>query len=516
MLASPLAARAAPADAGELRIAIRSDLPGTEPGVSRSAIADDVLLHVVEGLVAYDERLRPVPMLAASIETSTDGRHYTFVLRDDVRFHNGAPLTAAEVAWTWRRMTGPGSRWLCRNWYDGSDGPRVERVVVVDSRTVRFELEAPSAIFLTRLANVQCLFAVLHPDSLDASGAWRAPVGTGPYRIAEWRRGRDLLLERFDDYAPLAGPADGLAGGKRPAVARVRWVVIPDGAAIKAALRSRQVDVGYLLDAADALELESATGIRLHTSPSLEKNVLLFGRTGLLADVRFRKAIALSLDREAIAIGASGAGRTARVLGVPNPSFVAAVSPYHSAAHERSLPVDVVAARSLLREAGYRGEVLKLQTNRRYANMFDNAILAQALLKRAGINVELEVVEWATQLDNYYHGRFQLMSFGYSGRTDPVLEYLAIVGDRQRFAYVQWDDPEARALVERASVDTAATARQAAFDRLHELMVEQVPLLTLYDHYVLDATGPRVGGYRAWPAAKPRLWMVTLSEAAGG
>jgi peptide/nickel transport system substrate-binding protein len=165
-----------------------------------------------------------------------------------------------------------------------------------------------------------------------------------------------------------------------------------------------------------------------------------------------------------------------------------------------------------LREAGYRGETIRLQTNRRYANMFDNSILVQSMLKAAGLNVELEVLEWASQLQNYYESRFELMVFGFSGRTDPALEYLTVVGDRERNRYVQWDTPAVRDLVARAAAAVARDERQSIFDDLHRRMLDELPLLPLYDHYVLDASGPRLRGYRSWAAAKPRLWLVSLAE----
>ncbi|TIX96988.1 MAG: ABC transporter substrate-binding protein, partial [Mesorhizobium sp.] len=85
-------------------------------------------------------------------------------------------------------------------------------------------------------------------------------------------------------------------------------------------------------------------------------------------------------------------------------------------------------AKALLDEAGYKGEPIKIQTNTRYQGMYENAVLLQAMLTAAGFNAQLEVLDWAAQLDNYLAGKFQIQSFGYSARLDPSLMYGVILG----------------------------------------------------------------------------------------
>ena len=83
-----------------LRISFTADIRSTEPGVNRDSNSDAVVLHIVEGLVAYGEDAEVRPLLAESIDISPDGKTYTFKLRQGVKFHNGAPLTSADVLWT--------------------------------------------------------------------------------------------------------------------------------------------------------------------------------------------------------------------------------------------------------------------------------------------------------------------------------------------------------------------------------------------------------------------------------
>jgi len=495
------------ANPDELRIAMRADIRGTNPGVERDVVTDDVMLHVVEPLVTYRADLSTAPLLAEAIDVSNDGRIYTFTLREGVTFHNGDPLTAAEVKWTWERILDPDTHWLCRNWYDGSGGLAIEAVEAVDARTVRFTLDRPSSLLLDRMANIQCNSGIIHPDSVTADGSWSGPIGTGPYRLAEWRRGEYVRLEQHEGYRSPPGDTDGLAGNRSPAVSALKWLIIPEAAAAKAALLSGQVHLVYGLQATDVPDLESSPDVQVHRGQSLDWNVLLMKNDeGPMADPRLRRAVAMALDVEAMAeVVTQG-------ISTPNPSVVAAASRYHGSCHEQGYGHDPEAVQRLLQEAGYEGEQLVIQTNRRFQNMYDVALLAQNMLGLVGINAELEVLEWTTQLDNYYEGAFELMAFGYSGRTDPALAYEAVLGDKSENAFFQWEDETAMELLAETTRIVDPTARGERFCRIHEQMLEDVPMLNLFNHYGIDATRADIEGYAIWAGLKPRLWMVRFAQ----
>lgn len=112
----------ASAGESELRIRINADIRANEPGVNRDATTDLVMPHIVEGLVAFKEDASIGNLLAKSVDVSPDGKTYTFVLRDGVRFHNGAPLTSADVLFAWGRYTDPKNGWRCLPDVDGETG----------------------------------------------------------------------------------------------------------------------------------------------------------------------------------------------------------------------------------------------------------------------------------------------------------------------------------------------------------------------------------------------------------
>lgn len=500
---------AVPVAGGEARVAINSDILSTNPGVLRDGNTDAVLYHIGESLVAYRDDLSVGPLLAQDILLSDDRRSYTFVLRAGVRFHNGAPLTAREVKWTWDRLLDPRTGFRCPEFYDGNSasGVKLERVEIVDERRVRFTLNKPSLLFLDRMANLQCQTPILHPASVDAHGGWRAPIGTGPYLLGEWRRGRSVTLERFEHYAARSESRTGLTGAKIAYLDRITFVVVPDRIAAKTAVYAGDIDLAFAIPLGANAEMrrraDTRRDIAIYHTATLDWTVLLLQtRDPLLTDVRMRRAIAhaiaVPLVTEASTFG----------LAQPNSSAVQSLSVYRTPAHEEWLAYDPALARKLAYEAGYRGETLVIQANRRFSYMFDNAVAIQAMLAAAGINARIEVTDWATQLNSFISGRFQLSSFGYSARSHPVLLYGNFIGPKQRQPSFQWDDREAIQLLAAAENANSTVEIGRNLDRLHELMRQQVPLIGLYNDHVVDVAKTSLRGYQPWVFGRPRLWGV--------
>jgi peptide/nickel transport system substrate-binding protein len=504
-----LAGDGEPVRGGEIRVALTADIISTNPGVLRDGNTDAVLYHVVESLVGFRDDLTVAPLLAESIETSEDGRLYRFRLRDGVIFQNGAPLTAREVKWSWDRILTPATGFRCREYYDGTGptGLKIDAIEVEDARTVVFHLNKPSALFLTRMADVQCQTAILHPDSVAADGSWIAPIGTGPYRIAEWRRGELIRLERFDAYQPRSDAPDGLTGAKIAYADRVTFVVTPDRIAAKAAVYTGAVDLVFAVPPSARRELEERVArrgdIRIHRYDTLDWTTLLLQTDDkLLQDPRLRRAIAMAVSQPLVAeVSTFG-------LAHANPSAVPSASKFHTGKQDSWVPYDAAAARALAAEAGYRGQKLTIQANRKYAYMFDNAVAIQAMLVAAGFNAEIEVYDWATQLQNFYAGKYQLSSFGYSGRSHPALLYGNIIGSKKERATRQWDDKEAEALLEQIEFCKDDAEMQRLLDALHARMQTIVPIIGLYNDHNLDVTRATLHGYKPWAFGRPRLWGV--------
>ena len=487
--------------AHEIRVAEGEDTPTSMPGnVARNTATDNILGNVVESLVALRADLGVAPMLADSWDISPDGKSYTFHLRHGVLFHNGAPVTSAEVKWSFEFLMKRSSGFECRSVFDGSRGVKVLAVTTPDPYTVVFELDRPYALFLKQMVDPRCPLAVLHPSSVDSEGKWLKPVATGPYVFADWKRGQYVLLKPFAQYRPRAEPSSGTAGAKL-AHEDVRFVVIPDEAAQKSALAAGQIDA-MTIDENNLLPPDPRW--HLVEGPSADPAVLLMqNRDPLLSDARMRRAIALALDLPGI-VNAVTDGH-ARY----NPSLIPDANRLYSPIDATGYTENLPEVKRLLAQAGYHGQTLKLETSRRFEHMYTLAVYVQSLLTKAGIRTELDIVEWGKQVSDFRSGRFQLMSFGYSARIDPALMFGDVLGDKSKTPMAQWENPAALTLLHSLQGVSDETARKQAFERLHQMMIAGTPLLGMYYTPDLILVSSRLHGLTSWPMRRMRLFNVS-------
>ena len=496
---------ASPALAQTLTVALTADIRGTNPGVNRDDDTDTVTLHMVEGLVAYREGGTVAPMLAQKIEKSADSLTYTFELRSGLTFHNGAPVTAEDVVWSWQRYMDPKTDWRCRADFDGRNGLKVEAVEAVSPSTVRMRINEPSALFLFSLARTDCgSVAVIHKDSLNADGSWKAPVGTGPFRFGEWRRGQYVLLTRFDGYKSLPGGLDGYTGGKRPLVQEVKFLVVPDPSSVKAGLVTGQIDVAEVLGS-DVEQLKTERRVTLQAATTAGRNALLFQtKDPVFSKPDMRRALAAAIDLDQLVSTVSA------IETKPNASTIHASSTYYSAAQKLTHRFDPALSTKLLAEAGYRGERLKITTNNRKSSpSFNIAVVLQAMFQNVGINTDIDVVEWATHMDRFLKGNYQMMVHSYSARLDPALSFEHFTGPKSEQPRKVWDDPTAIDLLTQASRIENEPERQKIFDELHKRMIEGTPLLMLFNRVEAWATSARVSGFVPWES-RARAWEVSV------
>lgn len=498
---------AAPAfaqDAAPLRIRLNTDIRSTDPGINRDGPTDGVVAHLFEGLVAMAGDTSVQPMLAERIEPSSDGLTYTFPLRQGVRFHNGAELASADVLFAWERYRKREVNWRCRGDLD-SGVTRITAIEAPDPRTVVFRLEKPSALFLSILARPDCGAAgIWHRDSLNADGTWKAPIGTGPFAMGEWRRGQSIELLRNDAYAARPGAPDGLAGNRTAYAPRVRFVIIPDEAAARAALLAGNIDIIPDARTRDLADFR-ARGFTVTSAPTMDLQVVLLQtRDPVFADVRMRRAIALAIDVPELVRAVTEGASTASRAPIP-------VSSAFHTAPMRPVPArNLAEARRLAAEAGYRGQPIKLLTTRRFEAFYEIAVLVQDMARDAGITFELEVLEWATQLDRYASGNYQAMAFGFSARLDPSLSYEMFTGPKATQPRKAWDNPDAQALLEGSMRTADPASRIAAFEQLHAMLLAEVPVIALYSSVSNGVAARHVQGFAAWAMDQPRAWGVRV------
>ncbi|MGU3317484.1 ABC transporter substrate-binding protein [Sphingomonas sp. M6A6_1c] len=370
---------AAPAQARDtVRVALQLEPPGLDPTSGGALVAQEIVYPTVfEGLVRATADGGIVPLLATGWAVSPDGLHYDFRLRRDVRFHDGRPLTAADVVYSLRRIGAPGSTNAQAQAF-----ANVRAITAPTADTARITLVARDSGFLTLLTRAD---AVIVPQGEVAQRA-TLPVGTGPFRFGDWRRGDRLTLLRNPAY-----------WGRPARLARVDFRFIGDPSAAYAAIRAGDVDIFPDFPAPETLaQLRADARLKLVIRPSEGEVILALNqRHGPLADLRVRRAISHALDRQAIIAGAMyGYGRAIGSHFPPqSPDYVDLTGRY---------PFDPAAARALLAQAGYPdgfAVTLKLPPLS-YARRTGEIVAAQ--LARVGIRVTIRNLEWPGWLDEVF------------------------------------------------------------------------------------------------------------------
>ena len=406
LLALAPVAQAAPTDT--VTVALQLEPPNLDP-TSGAAVATDEVVYgtVFEGLVRLDAQGTVKPLLATWWEIAPDGLTYTFHLRDGVKFQDGAPFDAGVVKFSLERAIAPGSTNVQKQALSV-----IRQVEVVDPRTVRLHLASPDSDLLYTLAWGDSV--MVSPKS--AGNLATAPVGTGPFKFAGWRRGDTVSLVRNDRY-----------WGQPAKLGAVRFKFIADPAAAYAAIKTHEVDAFPDYPAPENLaQLRADPALKVVTASSEGEVILAMDqRAGPLADVRVRRAIQHALDRRAIIDGAMYGYGTPIGSHFPpqNAAYVDLTGLY---------PYDVAKAKALLAEAGYSHGLdltLKLPPPN-YARRSGEIVAAQ--LAQAGVRVKIENIEWAQWLDQVY-GRhaFDLtivshaepMDYGIYDKTDYYFGY---------------------------------------------------------------------------------------------
>ncbi|MBI4169182.1 MAG: hypothetical protein HY510_04515 [Acidobacteria bacterium] len=375
-----------------------------------------VLRLVGDGLVDHDAGLRVVPRLARSWELSADGRRLTFHLRPGVRFHDGVPLTSADVVYTYERVIDPESRAL--TWMD-SFLP-IERVEAPDPVTVVVTYRAPYAPALHGW-DVPILPRHLYEREDFATSRFnRAPVGTGPFRFESWDPGRRIVLQANPDY--WAG---------RPYLDTFVFQVIPSQETTLQALLAAEVDFAMLTPVQwEAHAGSAAFGRRFRALRYLPLFYYYIawrcdGSNPFFAEPAVRRAMSLALDREGyVSRVLRGNGRIASSLFHPAAGGADPDAP--------DLPYDPEAAAALLDEAGWRARAESGLRERggvpfRFTLLIFSggedhlmfAQVAQESLRRIGVEVAIERLDWPTLSQRLRKGDFQAALSGAVPGVDP-------------------------------------------------------------------------------------------------
>jgi peptide/nickel transport system substrate-binding protein len=487
-----LGAGVAQAQQRVIRTVPSADVTVLDPMFSTAWIS---LIHgvmIYESLFTLDSQLNPKPQMAESWSQGADGLSWRITLREGQAFHDGAPVTAADVVASIQR-------WLAIDTVGRHMAAAVASVGEVDGRTIEIKLSRPYPGFMLSMAAIPARFqAVMRAQ--DAVGADGKPVltqvsnaiGSGPFRFnhAERVSGHKSVYERNAAYRPRAEPPDGLAGGRHVKVDRVEWRVIPDPATASAALQANEVDM-LERGAPDLLPL-----LRRNPNIRLMKNTHLSGQNMLRPNasiapfnkVEMRRALNWVVNQSDYMAAAWGEPENWRTCN----SFFICGTPFGTEAGAEHLKMDLAKARQMFIDAGYKGEKLYFISTKEIATLGQMAEVAADALKKAGLNIEIVWNDWGTvgqRLRN--KDSWHMFLTGAPGAitfhpltnvgTDMTCEGRNFVGwpcdlevEKLRSAFLAADD----------------ASRPKALETYHRALVEAVPYRVLgqYDQFVAART----------------------------
>ena len=382
-----------PQPGGGITVSIVAEPPGWDPTVSTSQEIARVMYHnVYEGLVRIDRSGDIVPALASKWETSADGLTWTFTLQKGVTFHNGDPLTPADVVAALKRAADPESGHTHPEYYEAIENVKAE------GNTVVLTLSKPTSSLLYNLARPDSIIYQAGTEATQAS----EPVGTGPFKFAQWVRGSEVRLEKNPDYYGTPAYLDA-----------VTFRIIEDTNAQLAALQAGDIDmVGVALSPENAIQLQGDPNIKVTEGSATTEITLALNNTRKpLDNPLVRQAITHAIDKETIVKGAMfGYGTVIGTHASPIEPYYEDLNPY---------PYDPEQAKALLAKAGYpNGFSINFELPPYPFEKRTGEVIAQQL-SEVGIKVNLTNVEWTTWLDRIFaRGDYDMTIIGHSEPRD--------------------------------------------------------------------------------------------------
>jgi peptide/nickel transport system substrate-binding protein len=455
--------------------AISADPEGFDPHITSAHSSFEILENVYDTLVAVDESLNMVPSLAESWEISDDNVTWTFTLRQGVTFHNGRPLTAEDVVYSYERImnpdTGSGVAWRF-----GS----VESVEAIDDLTVAINLTEPSPNLLGRIGAYKGM-SIVPKEIVEDGSVGTIPVGTGPFRFVEYVPGDRVVLEANADYWEAG----------KPYLDELILKIIPDETVRLTNLQTGEVDW------VDSLPPQRVT--KLATSGEVIVDMVSGGDYWYIGlnlnrepfdDVRVRQAVAYAVNRADVAAAAKWDTATPNDGPIPPDSFwYYDYQPYEQ---------DLETARQLLADAGYPdGFDTEFMPTSFYEETVRTAQVLQAQLSQIGINADIRTLEWGTWLEEEGSGNFDMYICGWIGNIDPDDFFYAQHHTGQIFNFTGYSNPEVDDLLDAGRVETDEAARKDIYDEVQQMIIDEAPYVYLYNPAVVQAWQPYVHGYSA-------------------
>lgn len=451
----------------EIVFAQSSDLTTMNPYIGTQERAYSLTNHMYDTLLVYDSEMNMSCSLAESYEW-VDDVTLQINLQHDVKFHNGDPLTAEDVIFTFEKRAERGSAF--KSYID------IPNMQAKDDYTVIIPFTSPHPSFVYQLTDPA--FGIVpkaYFESVGEEGFAKAPVGSGPYKLKDYVTGDYYTLERFDDY-----------WGEKAKTQYLTMKIVPEAGQRTIMLETGEIDVAYEIPYVDAAKIEENEDLQFLSTPSM-KVVMFYLDTksdAPLKDKRVRQAIEYAIDKEGIVQAVCyGYGSVAYAI-VPD-----SVTEYKEVKEPHVYNLDK--AKELMKEAGYEdGFSMEIWTSSVQTNTEICQVVQEQL---AAINIDAEIlVQDANTIDTRVDAgdEYGLSLHFYScnsGHAEYTLSNILPTGTLRNDS--RFSNPEYDAAYEEWLVTVDEKKRDELLTKMYEIQNEETPVIPLYNEVkILGAT----------------------------
>jgi peptide/nickel transport system substrate-binding protein len=478
-----------PAEPGEVKdtlvVGMGADANSLDPHATNDQPSSRITKQIYETLVNQNEMMELEPGLAETWD-QIDELTFEFNLKQGVKFHNGEEFTAKDVEFTiLRALESPHIGHIV-----GAIDP--EGIEIVDDYTIRISTKDPFAPLLAHFAHTAT--GILNEKAVTESGEdyGQNPVGTGPFKFANWVTGDKIELDRNDEYH-----------GEPAKVAHLVFRNIADNTTRTIELESGGVDIAYDVQPTDVTRVEENADLTLLRDINLSTTYIGFNANKEpYDDVKVRQAINYALDMDTIVeVVYSGVGEPSKGPLGPNV--------WASNRDLEEYGFDLDKAKELMAEAGLAdGFKTTIWTNDNQQRM-DIAEIVQNQLKEINIEAEVKVIEWGSYLDGTANGEHDMFILGWVTVTgDPDYGLYALFHSGQHGAAGNrtfYSNDRVDELLDAARVSADPDVREAAYKEAQEIIREEAPWIFTWTGENLTGTRSNVKGFTQHPAGHHKL-----------
>ena len=457
-------------------VGITQDLDSLDPHKAVAAGTDEVLFNVFEGLVKPSVDGTLVPAVAEDVEIAPDGMSYTFTLREGVKFHNGADVTAEDVVYSIKRCAGLLS--------DPDPEVKVSSALSVISAVEK--KNAGTVVITLKEANTELLgfltVAIIPENYTEQS---TKPVGTGPYRFVSYEPLTSFVVERFPEYY-----------GETPYLEKVTFKICASNDAAFMELLAGTIDIFPYLTEEQASQLTDEYKLEVGAS-NLVQAMFLNNEFAPFTKPEVRQALCMAVDKQEILnIVAGGKGNIIGSNMFPN------FGVYYNKDMETYYTYQPEKAKELLAKAGYNESNPLTFTMKVPSNYDFHVATAQVLVeqyKKIGVEVKLQLIEWPTWLTDVYRGRdYEATIVGLDAAlapSDVVRRYRSDASGN----FMNYKSDAYDALFDKAKASVSNEEKITYYKQLQEMLTKDAASVYLQDPAKLVAVNKRFTGYRFYP-----------------